>query len=145
MDGEYKGLVHFSADLVGHRIPVWYCDPCGEVIVSKETPSTCPKCGSGSLRPETDVLDTWFSSALWPFSTMGWPRGTKELKKFYPTSALVTGFDILFFWVARMMMMGLKFMNDVPFKDVYIHGLVRTSEVRNIRRHGGMSSTPWTL
>jgi valyl-tRNA synthetase len=109
----------------GHRIPAWYCDSCGEVIVSKETPTSCPKCGSNRLKPETDVLDTWFSSALWPFSTMGWPKETKELKRFYPTSVLVTGFDILFFWVARMMMMGLRFMGDVPFKDVYIHGLVR--------------------
>ena len=109
----------------GHRIPAWYCDSCREVIVAKETPTSCPKCGSNQLRPETDVLDTWFSSALWPFSTMGWPKETKELKRFYPTSVLVTGFDILFFWVARMMMMGLKFMSDVPFRDVYIHGLVR--------------------
>ena len=109
----------------GHRIPAWYCDRCGEVIVSKETPSTCPKCRGDRLTPETDVLDTWFSSALWPFSTLGWPKQTKLLKRFYPTSALVTGFDILFFWVARMMMMGLKFMGDIPFRDVYIHGLVR--------------------
>jgi valyl-tRNA synthetase len=109
----------------GHRIPAWYCDACGEIIVAKEEPPSCRKCGSDRLRPETDVLDTWFSSALWPFSTMGWPKETKELKKFYPTSVLVTGFDILFFWVARMMMMGLKFMGDVPFSDVYIHGLVR--------------------
>jgi len=109
----------------GHRIPAWYCDQCGEIIVSKEAPTSCPRCGSDRLTPETDVLDTWFSSALWPFSTMGWPRETNLLKKFYPTSVLVTGFDILFFWVARMMMMGLKFMGDVPFRDVYIHGLVR--------------------
>ncbi len=109
----------------GHRIPAWYCDRCGEVIVSKETPTVCPKCRGDHLTPETDVLDTWFSSALWPFSTMGWPKQTKLLKRFYPTSVLVTGFDILFFWVARMMMMGLKFMGDVPFWDVYIHGLVR--------------------
>ena len=109
----------------GHRIPAWYCDACGEIIVAKEEPASCSKCGSDRLRPETDVLDTWFSSALWPFSTMGWPKETKELKRFYPTSVLVTGFDILFFWVARMMMMGLKFMGDVPFRDVYIHGLVR--------------------
>jgi valyl-tRNA synthetase len=109
----------------GHRIPAWYCDRCGEVIVSKETPASCPKCHGDHLTPETDVLDTWFSSALWPFSTLGWPKQTKLLKRFYPTSVLVTGFDILFFWVARMMMMGLKFMGDVPFWDVYIHGLVR--------------------
>jgi valyl-tRNA synthetase len=109
----------------GHRIPAWYCDQCGEVIVSKDTPTSCTKCGGDQLTPETDVLDTWFSSALWPFSTLGWPKETKLLKRFYPTSVLVTGFDILFFWVARMMMMGLKFMGDVPFRDVYIHGLVR--------------------
>ena len=109
----------------GHRIPAWYCDACGEVVVEKEAPPRCSKCGSETLRQETDVLDTWFSSALWPFSTLGWPRETPELKRFYPTSVLVTGFDILFFWVARMMMMGLKFMGDVPFRDVYIHGLVR--------------------
>jgi valyl-tRNA synthetase len=109
----------------GHRIPAWYCDACGEIIVAKKEPASCTKCGSDRLRAETDVLDTWFSSALWPFSTMGWPKETRELHKFYPTSVLVTGFDILFFWVARMMMMGLKFMGDVPFENVYIHGLVR--------------------
>jgi len=129
----------------GHRIPAWYCQPCGEIIVAKETPSACHKCGSGSLKPETDVLDTWFSSALWPFSTMGWPGETKELKRFYPTSVLVTGFDILFFWVARMMMMGLKFMNDVPFREVYIHGLVRDEKGEKYSKTRGNVVDPLDL
>ncbi|HMK37138.1 MAG TPA: valine--tRNA ligase [Desulfomonilaceae bacterium] len=109
----------------GHRIPAWTCVDCGQVIVAREAPTECPGCKGSRLEQETDVLDTWFSSALWPFSTMGWPDDTALLKTFYPTSCLVTGFDILFFWVARMMMMGIKFMGDVPFKDVYIHALVR--------------------
>jgi valyl-tRNA synthetase len=109
----------------GHRIPAWTCDDCGEVIVARQDPSQCSSCKGSNLTQETDVLDTWFSSALWPFSTMGWPDRTDLLGAFYPTSCLVTGFDILFFWVARMMMMGLKFMDDVPFKEVYIHALVR--------------------
>lgn len=108
----------------GHRIPVWYCE-CGEMIVSTEVPEACDKCKGSRLRQEEDVLDTWFSSALWPFSTLGWPEKTDDLKTFYPTTLLVTGFDILFFWVARMMMMGLYCMKDVPFKDVYLHALVR--------------------
>src|SRR5512136_1390516 len=109
----------------GHRIPGWQCDQCGKEIVSTEDPSACPECKGSSLKQEEDVLDTWFSSALWPFSTLGWPDKTKALKTFYPTSLLVTGFDILFFWVARMMMMGLYVMKKVPFKDVYLHALVR--------------------
>ena len=109
----------------GHRIPAWICDACGELIVESEDPTVCPKCASAQITRETDVLDTWFSSALWPFSTMGWPEQTKELETFYPTSVLITSFDILFFWVARMMMMGLHFMDEVPFKDVYLHALVR--------------------
>lgn len=109
----------------GHRIPVWYCDECGKVNVSRETPKKCESCGGGRLRQDEDVLDTWFSSALWPFSTLGWPDDTEDLETFYPTSVLVTAFDILFFWVARMIMMGLKFMGNVPFREVYIHAIVR--------------------
>ncbi|MCX5725830.1 MAG: valine--tRNA ligase, partial [Candidatus Saganbacteria bacterium] len=108
----------------GHRIPVWYCE-CGETIVSEETPEKCPKCSSSKLTQDSDVLDTWFSSALWPFSTLGWPEKTEDLKTFYPTSVLVTAYDILTFWVSRMIMMGLKFMDEVPFHTVYIHGLIR--------------------
>jgi len=109
----------------GHRIPAWFCKDCGEITVSVNEPKRCERCGSKDIEQETDVLDTWFSSALWPFGTLGWPEQTEELKTFYPMSVLVTSFDILFFWVARMMMMGLKFMGDVPFRDVYIHALVR--------------------
>ncbi|MDP2970700.1 MAG: valine--tRNA ligase, partial [Deltaproteobacteria bacterium] len=129
----------------GHRIPAWYCEACGEVIVAKEEPRSCSKCGSNQLKQETDVLDTWFSSALWPFSTMGWPEETAELKVFYPTSVLVTGFDILFFWVARMTMMGLKFMGDVPFRDVYIHGLVRDEKGEKYSKTRGNVVDPLDL
>ncbi len=121
----------------GHRIPAWYCDSCEEVIVARETPDKCTKCGNSALRRDEDVLDTWFSSGLWPFSTLGWPDRTPELQKYYPTSVLVTGFDIIFFWVARMIMMGMKFMDDIPFNDVYIHALVRDASGQKMSKSKG--------
>ncbi|MGI6683925.1 MAG: valine--tRNA ligase [Bacillota bacterium] len=126
----------------GHRIPVWYCQDCHEVICSKEAPKVCPKCGSLKLEQDPDVLDTWFSSALWPFSTLGWPEKTKELDQFYPTSVLVTGRDIIFFWVARMIFMGLEFMKEEPFKEVFIHGLVLDAQGRKMSKSLGNGIDP---
>lgn len=126
----------------GHRIPVWYCDDCGEMSASHTDLEKCPKCGSTHIHQDEDALDTWFSSALWPFSTMGWPDNTELLKQFYPTSVLVTGYDIIFFWVARMLIMGMEFMKEIPFEKVFIHGLVRDSQGRKMSKSLGNGIDP---
>ena len=126
----------------GHRIPVWYCDDCGEMTASRTDITTCPKCGSAHIHQDEDALDTWFSSALWPFSTMGWPDKTPLLKQFYPTGVLVTGYDIIFFWVARMLIMGMEFMKEIPFEKVFIHGLVRDSQGRKMSKSLGNGIDP---
>ena len=126
----------------GHRIPAYYCDECGEVVVARETPEVCPKCGCKHFTQDEDTLDTWFSSALWPFSTLGWPEKTKELDYFYPTNTLVTGYDIIFFWVIRMIFSGYEQMGEKPFKTVLFHGLVRDSQGRKMSKSLGNGIDP---
>ena len=129
----------------GHRIPVWYCRDCGEVIVARQDPTACPKCGGSQIEQDPDILDTWFSSGLWPFSTLGWPDQTADLAYFYPTSVLETGYDILFFWVTRMIMMGLAMTDNIPFDTVYLHGMIRDEKGEKMSKTKGNAVDPLAL
>jgi valyl-tRNA synthetase len=126
----------------GHRIPAWHCGNCKEITVAREAPAKCPKCGSTNLEQDPDVLDTWFSSGLWPFATLGWPENTPDFKRYYPTSLLITGYEILFFWVARMAMMGIHFTGKAPFSDVYLHSIVRTADGQKMSKSKGTGIDP---